>query len=83
MNLYARILRPLLFCLPPETAHHLSLQLLHFRPGRQVVSAKAKRVMGLMFPNPIGLAAGLDKNAAHIDALAGLGFGFIDRKSVV
>ncbi|MCW5625355.1 MAG: quinone-dependent dihydroorotate dehydrogenase, partial [Burkholderiales bacterium] len=41
-------------------------------PGRAV------RVMGIEFPNPVGLAAGLDKNGAHLDALAGLGFGFIE-----
>ncbi len=44
----------------------------------QNVAAKPVTCMGIEFPNPVGLAAGLDKNGAHIDALAGLGFGFIE-----
>jgi len=77
--------RPLLFALEPETAHAASLKiaeaarrcgLLGLAAAR--VPARPVRVMGLEFPNPVGLAAGLDKNAQHIDALAGLGFGFIE-----
>jgi len=77
--------RPLLFALEPETAHAASLKiaeaarrcgLLGLAAAR--VPARPVRVMGLEFPNPVGLAAGLDKNAEHIDALAGLGFGFIE-----
>ena len=68
--------RPLLFALEPETAHRLGLHLARFSfPG---IAACPVRAMGLEFPNPVGLAAGLDKDAAHIDALAGLGFGFIE-----
>jgi len=80
--LYA-LARPLLFALDPETAHSLTLGLadaplrlglLNFRkpPHRPV------RAMGLEFRNPVGLAAGLDKQAEHVDALAALGFGFIE-----
>jgi dihydroorotate dehydrogenase len=71
--------RPLLFALDPETAHHLTLKLsglagmLAARPPACPV-----RAMGLEFPNPVGLAAGLDKHAEHVDALAALGFGFLE-----
>jgi dihydroorotate dehydrogenase len=69
--------RPLLFALDPETAHRLTLRLSDFLSFPAVPSAP-REVMGLRFPNPIGLAAGLDKNAEHIDALARMGFGFIE-----
>jgi dihydroorotate dehydrogenase len=72
-----RLARPLLFALDPETAHRLTLSLAHLLPYPQV-PARPVRVMGLDFPNPVGLAAGLDKNAEHVDALAGMGFGFIE-----
>ena len=74
--------RPLLFSLAPERAHELTLSLLKsaHRMGmmRQNVASKPVTCMGIEFPNPVGLAAGLDKNGAYIDALAGLGFGFIE-----
>ena len=74
--------RPLLFSLAPERAHELTLSLLKsaHRMGmmRQSIAAKPVTCMGIQFPNPVGLAAGLDKNGAYIDALAGLGFGFIE-----
>ncbi len=72
--------RPLLFSLDPETAHSLTLRsadLLGSLLGN-VIPPDPVRMMGLEFPNPVGLAAGLDKDAAHIDALAALGFGFIE-----
>ncbi len=80
------LLRPLLFTLPAETSHTLTLPLLDIaaRTGlirllaSQPSHATARQVMGLTFPNAVGLAAGLDKNADHIDALAALGFGFIE-----
>jgi dihydroorotate dehydrogenase len=79
--LYA-LARPLLFALDPETAHLLTLALadapLRFGILRARVPQFPVRALGLEFPNPVGLAAGLDKNAAHIDALAALGFGFIE-----
>ncbi len=71
--------RPLLFALDPETAHHLTLRLagvarlLAARPPACPV-----RAMGLEFPNPVGLAAGLDKDADCVDGLAALGFGFLE-----
>jgi len=73
------LVRPFLFSLDPETAHHLALRfsgaaaLLARRPPACPV-----RAMGLEFPNPVGLAAGLDKHAEHVDALASLGFGFLE-----
>lgn len=77
------LLRPLLFQLAPETAHNLTLnQLRRWRPlvrwlyGNRVTAPH--QVMGLTFPNRVGLAAGLDKNGECIDGLAALGFGFIE-----
>ena len=79
------LLRPLLFTLNPETAHHLTLDSLQIAHRLGLLPLFTKRpadrpqqVMGLTFPNPVGLAAGLDKNGTYIDALAGLGFGFIE-----
>ena len=80
-----RAVRPLLFTLDPETAHCLSLRSLDAltRLGAAPLVASVGpripvRVMGLNFPNPVGLAAGLDKNGEHIDALSALGFGFLE-----
>lgn len=74
--------RPLLFTLAPERAHELTLSLLKssHKMGmmRQNVAVKPVTCMGIEFPNPVGLAAGLDKNGAYIDALASQGFGFIE-----
>ncbi|MDP2228091.1 MAG: quinone-dependent dihydroorotate dehydrogenase [Moraxellaceae bacterium] len=76
--------RCLLFSLPPETAHHLSLsgislaERLGMTGMLPAVPEQPVEVMGLRFPNPVGLAAGLDKNGDHIDGLAALGFGFIE-----
>ena len=77
--------RPLLFALDPETAHGMAFASLDVAARLGLVQALVARplpspvtAMGLQFPNRIGLAAGLDKNAAHIDGLAALGFGFIE-----
>ena len=77
--------RPLLFALDPETAHDMAFASLDVAAKLGIVQALAPRplpspvtAMGLRFPNRVGLAAGLDKNAAHIDGLAALGFGFIE-----
>ena len=74
--------RPLLFSLAPERAHELTLSLLKstYKMGLMLQSVALKPVtcMGIEFPNPVGLAAGLDKNGAYIDALASQGFGFIE-----
>jgi dihydroorotate dehydrogenase len=79
------LLRPLLFALDPESAHRLSLSALDKAQGLGVLKLSSFRlpscpteVMGLTFPNPVGLAAGMDKNGEHIKALADLGFGFIE-----
>ena len=77
--------RPFLFGLDAERAHSLTLDALEaaYRTGlNPLVSRKPAplptKAFGLTFPNPVGLAAGLDKNGAHIDALLSLGFGFIE-----
>jgi len=76
--------RPLLFALPPETAHNLTLPALRRAAERGMTGMFKKpapdprTVMGITFPNPVGLAAGLDKDGAYIDGLAALGFGSIE-----
>ncbi|MDE1167681.1 MAG: quinone-dependent dihydroorotate dehydrogenase [Pseudomonas sp.] len=77
--------RQLLFKLSPETSHDLSLDLIGAGGRLGINSLLAKKptslpvtVMGLQFPNPVGLAAGLDKNGAAIDGFAQLGFGFVE-----
>jgi dihydroorotate dehydrogenase len=84
---YERIVRPLLFSLDPETAHRLTINSLrgasHFDPALRVLRifqppSKPKTLFGLTFPNPIGLAAGLDKNGVALPAWAALGFGFVE-----
>lgn len=75
------LIRSLLFQLEAERSHHiglLGLSIRHRLGIRQKLPSKPKQVMGLNFANPIGLAAGLDKNASHIDALGSLGFGFVE-----
>lgn len=78
------LIQQLLFTLPPERAHHAALQALEisYRLGLSRFFTKVKdnpiKVMNLTFPNPVGLAAGFDKNGDYIDALAALGFGFIE-----
>lgn len=79
------ILRPLLFQLEPELAHTLSLHALAacshlgaLNPLKQCLPDSPVHIMGLDFPNPVGLAAGLDKNGQCVDGLAALGFGFIE-----
>lgn len=79
------LIRPLLFRLDAERAHHLTLQSLEavHRMGLTRLlggapTCRSRQVMGLSFANPVGLAAGMDKNGAYIDALAALGFGFIE-----
>jgi dihydroorotate dehydrogenase len=76
VSLYG-LARPFLFALDPETAHRFTLGLAGFL-SFPAVPACPVETMGLKFPNPVGLAAGLDKDAAHIDALARMGFGFLE-----
>ncbi len=84
MNLYP-LVKPLLFSLDAETAHEVTLKLLNAaqvsgfaRLLNPAIEDKPVNVMGLDFKNPVGLAAGLDKNGDYIDALAALGFGFVE-----
>lgn len=79
------LMRNLLFRLQPETAHDLSLdwmsaahRLKLLEPFVTPIANDPCKVMGIHFPNRVGLAAGLDKNADHIDALSALGFGFVE-----
>jgi dihydroorotate dehydrogenase len=86
-TLYRGLVRPILFSVPAETAHNLALgqlraissmpsvlrQLERFKPR-----PNPKRLFGLTFPNPVGLAAGFDKNGVAIPAWAALGFGFVE-----
>ncbi|MGQ7818478.1 quinone-dependent dihydroorotate dehydrogenase [Metapseudomonas furukawaii] len=80
-----KLARELLFSLSPETSHELSIDLIGAggRLGLNRILTKSPaslpvKVMGLEFPNPVGLAAGLDKNGDAIDGFAQLGFGFIE-----
>ena len=81
--LYA-LARPLLFSLDAEEAHNLTLPALRRAAGLGLTRVlrrplpDPRKVMGINFPNPVGLAAGLDKDGAYIDGLAALGFGFIE-----
>ncbi|NHZ43038.1 quinone-dependent dihydroorotate dehydrogenase [Massilia aquatica] len=76
--------RPLLFTLKPETAHNVTLPFLRSAAALGLTGLVSKpapdprTVMGITFPNPVGLAAGLDKDGAYIDGLSALGFGFIE-----
>lgn len=93
-DLSYRLLRPVLFRFDPETIHHLTLRALHglyALPGggalaravlRPHVPPLPVRLMGIDFANPVGLAAGLDKNAQCAPALADLGFGFLELGTV-
>ncbi len=80
-----KLIRNILFQLPPEVAHEASLDMISaserlglLRPFIKSPVVSPVEVMGLTFPNQVGLAAGLDKNGDHIDGLAALGFGFIE-----
>lgn len=88
--MYKWILKPLLFCFNPERAHYLTfdlLRLVYRMPGgawlmRSIYTYKhpslSRQVFGLTFNNPVGLAAGLDKNAMVVDEFNCLGFGFLE-----
>ena len=79
------LLRSLLFQLSPEVSHELSLEWMSaahrlklLKPFMPKIEAAPVEVMGIKFPNPVGLAAGLDKNADYLPGLSKLGFGFIE-----
>lgn len=80
-----RLLRPALFTLDPETGHRLAiagLKALPARPPMPIPPTLAVEVAGLAFPNPVGVAAGFDKDAEVPDQLLGLGFGFAEVGSI-
>jgi dihydroorotate dehydrogenase len=81
IGFFERLSRPLLRALDPEDAHSLAIRALQLMPQARLAPDPpqlAVRAFGLNFPNPIGIAAGFDKNAAVPDALLGLGFGFVE-----
>ncbi len=90
MNWYKLIIKPLVFQLSPESAHHFSLKVFQFLLGIPLVgnifrksftikNPKLKRnILGLDFENPVGLAAGFDKDGKYFNTMAALGFGFIE-----
>lgn len=91
MTLYSRLLRPLIFRLDPERAHHLAIgaasRLQWALPALRSVCANSDprletEVAGLRFANPVGLAAGFDKNGTAVAALAALGFGSVEIGSI-
>ncbi|ANU06792.1 quinone-dependent dihydroorotate dehydrogenase [Paraurantiacibacter namhicola] len=79
-----KLARPVIFALDPERAHRLSIAGLKALPGRAAPAAGplATEVAGLQFPNPVGMAAGYDKDGEVPDALMGLGFGFAEIGSI-
>src|SRR5215217_6085486 len=81
---YRSLVRPILFRLPPETAHELALHSLSLLPARLITRRFDLPItrFGLSFPNPVGLAAGFDKNGIALQPLAALGFGFIEAGTV-
>lgn len=89
--LYKHIAKPALFRMDPEKAHHLTINGLHaisrFKPGRWLLRAMwgvpvypelESELWGIRFPNPVGLAAGLDKNAKAVPGFCSIGFGFME-----
>ena len=83
--MFYSLVRKTLFTLKPETAHKIALQGLKYSMRgpiasgfKQRVKNKPRTVMGIEFPNPVGLAAGLDRHCEYMDALAPLGFGFLE-----
>src|SRR4030095_6388906 len=91
--IYSSVLRPILFTLSPETAHEFALNSLSSLLGpkliRDVVASRCRSSpfgkmnrFGLEFDNPVGLAAGFDKNGRAAHALAALGFGFVEAGTV-
>ncbi len=81
IGFFDRLSRPLMRALDPEDAHALAIKALRYMPlPRPAADARelAVRAFGLNFPNPVGIAAGFDKNAQVPDALLRLGFGFVE-----
>lgn len=88
MNLYRQLLRPLLFRMDAEAVHHLAVRVLaRIGPALCRIQSDpdprlARKVFGVTFPNPVGLAAGFDKNALALPAWEGLGFGFVEAGTI-
>jgi dihydroorotate dehydrogenase len=88
MDPYNALLRPLLFSLPAEAAHNLAILCLHLTPRAILRSTFGPqpqapvRLFGLDFPNPVGLAAGMDKNARALRSWEALGFGFVEAGTI-
>jgi dihydroorotate dehydrogenase len=92
--MYKKLLKPLFFQMQPEKAHHLTMSLFRFglaMPFGKSIFKKLyavqdkcleRTVMGLRFPNPVGLAAGFDKNGDYIEDMQYLGFGFVELGTV-
>jgi dihydroorotate dehydrogenase len=80
IGLFDRLARPFLRALEPEDAHALAVKALKFAPIARATDGPelAVRAFGLNFPNPVGIAAGFDKNAEVPDALLRIGFGFVE-----
>ena len=88
--MYKHILKPILFLFNPETAHNLTFSgisfLRHVPFARSIIRAiykvdspkLEKEVFGIRFPNPVGLAGGLDKNGEYYNDMANFGFGFVE-----
>lgn len=88
--MYKYFLKPILFCFNPETAHNMIFSVLSFLKHvpfaqsimRAIYKRKSpkleKEVFGITFPNPVGLAGGLDKNGEHYNDMANFGFGFVE-----
>lgn len=88
--MYKHLLKPLLFCFNPETAHNILFKTLafirHIPFSRQIIRSiyhretpkLEKEVFGIKFPNPVGLAGGLDKNGEFYNDMANFGFGFVE-----
>ncbi len=87
-NFMYALIRPCLFSMDPENAHHFTLSSMRMATAMGInalapaIISSPRKVMGLTFPNPVGLAAGLDKNGSCIDGLASLGFGFLELGTV-
>jgi dihydroorotate dehydrogenase len=91
---YKLLLKPLFFLFPPERAHHLTLSLFKFGLRIPLLSAILRSVyrledkrlertlFGLTFPNPVGLAAGFDKDGKYVHIMSNLGFGFLELGTV-
>jgi dihydroorotate dehydrogenase len=88
VNFYKQLLRPFFFMLPAEAAHNLAILGLRMTPPSLLRAAfgatpqKPTKLFGMTFPNPVGLAAGMDKNANALRAWEALGFGFVEAGTI-